>query len=163
MNNSEFMNNQIEASIKEVEKFNDSIRDALDSKNISNTGEAARSIYIDYGENFVRSIGIFYLEFLDTGRGSGKYVPIKPLQDWAKQKFGSGEKESLSIAFAVSEKIYQLGTEIFRNNGEGIELSEKIVTLRENLNIALRESTVLTIKQRLNRFKQAHLKNKYQI
>lgn len=157
------MNNQIEAAIKEVEKFNNSIRDALDSKNISNTGEAANSLFVDYGENFVRSIGIFYLEFLDTGRGPGKYVPIKPLQDWAKQKFGIGEKESLSIAFAVSEKIRQLGTEIFLHHGEGIELSEKIITLRENLRIALRESTVFTIKQRLNRFKQAHIKNKYQI
>lgn len=159
------MNNQIEAAIKEVEKFNDSIIDALDSKNISNTGEAARSIYIEHGEDFVRSIGIFYLEFLDTGRAPGKFPPKEPIERWVQSKLGlsPGNSEFNGIVFVIQRKIAQLGTEIYLNKGKGIELSEKIVTLRENLNIALRESTVLTIKQRLNRFKIAHLKNKYQI
>ncbi len=159
------MNNQIEAAIKEVEKFNDSIRDALDSKNISNTGEAARSIYIDFGENFVRSIGIFYLEFLDTGRAPGKFPPKEPIERWVQSKLGlsPGNSEFNGIVFVIQRKIAQLGTEIYLNKGKGIELSEKIVTLRENLIAALRESTILTVKQRLNRFKQAHIKNKYQI
>lgn len=159
------MNNQIEAAIKEVEKFNDSIRDALDSKNISNTGEAARSIYIDFGENFVRSIGIFYLEFLDTGRAPGKFPPKEPIERWVQSKLGlsPGNSEFDGIVFVIQRKIAQLGTEIYLNKGKGIELGEKIVTLRDNLIVALRESTVLTIKQRLDRFKQVHLKNKYQI
>lgn len=159
------MSNQIEATIKEVEKFNDSIRDALDSKNISNTREAVRSIYIDFGENFVRSMGIFYLEFLDTGRAPGKFPPKEPIERWVQTKLGlsPGNSEFDGIVFVIQRKIAQLGTEIYLNKGKGIELSEKIVTLRENLNIALRESAILTVKQRLNRFKQAHLKNKYQI
>lgn len=159
------MNNQIEAAIREVEKFNNSIRDALDSKNISNTREAARSIYIDYGENFVRSIGIFYLEFLDTGRAHGKFPPREPIAEWVQSRFGlsPGNSEFDGIVFVIQRKIAQLGTEIYLNKGKGIELSEKIVTLRENLIAALRESTILTVKQRLNRFKQAHIKNKYQI
>ena len=159
------MNNQIEAAIKEVEKFNDSIIDALDSKNISNTGEAARSIYIDFGENFVRSIGIFYLEFLDTGRAPGKFPPREPIAEWVQSKFGlsPGSSEFDGIVFVIQRKIAQLGTEIYLNKGRGIELSEKIVTLRENLNIALRESTVLTIKQKLDRFKKLYHKKKFKI
>jgi hypothetical protein len=43
----------IPSIVKEVEKFNESIKDALYSKNISNTGEAARSLYVDWGENWV--------------------------------------------------------------------------------------------------------------
>lgn len=159
------MNNQIEAAIKEVEKFNDSIIDALDSKNITNTGEAARSIYIDFGENFVRSIGIFYLEFLDTGRGPGRWPPYKPLADWVETKLGipRGNPRFESTVYFVRKKIADLGTEIFLRNGEGIELTEKIVTLRENLRVALRESTILTIKQKLDRFKKLYHKKKFKI
>lgn len=157
------MNDQIETTIKEVEKFNDSIKDALNSKNISDTGEAARSLFVEHGEDFVRSIGIFYLEFLDTGRGPGKFPPIEPLKKWAKSKFGVDDKEATSIAFAVAHKIKKLGTTIFISNSKGIELEKKIVTLRQNLNEVLRKSTIATVKQRLDRFKKAHLKNKYSL
>lgn len=147
---------QIKAIIKEVEKFNDSIVEALDSKNISNTREAARSLHIEYGKDFVRSIGIFYLEFLDTGRAPGNFPPIQPLIDWAKSKFGVNDAEAKQIAFLTGRKIARLGTEIFRNNSKGIELSEKIVTLRKAINESVKESVVLEIKQKLDKFKKIY-------
>lgn len=157
------MNNQIDAAIKEVEKFNDSIKDALNTKRISDTGEAARSLFVEHGADFVRSIGIFYLEFLDTGRGPGKFPPRRPIERWVESKLGISPSDSEfdGVVYVISKKIADLGTAIFRNNSKGIELNKKIVTLRKNLNEALRESTVFTIKQRLDRFKRAHLKNKY--
>jgi hypothetical protein len=139
--------------VKEVEKFNESIKDALDSKNISNTGEAARSLYVDFGADWVKAIGIFYLEFLDTGRGPGKFPPITPLIKWAQSKFGVDEKEAKSIAFLVGRKISELGTEIFMNKGQGIELEKKIITLKENLNDVIKESAKFEIKEKLNEFK----------
>jgi hypothetical protein len=151
----------IKSIIKEVELFNDSIREALDSKNITNTGEAARSLYVDYGENWVKSIGIFYLEFLDTGRGPGKYPPISPLIKWAQSKFGVDVIEAKSIAFAVAKKIADLGTEIYLNHGQGIELEKKIVTLKENLNQVIKESAKFEIKQKLNEFKTRFTKLKF--
>lgn len=159
------MNNQIEAAIKEVEKFNDSIRDTLNSKDISDTQEAANSLFVEYSEDFVRSIGIFYIEFLDTGRAPGKFPPRKPIANWVESKLGisPGEPEFDGIVYVISKKIADLGTTIFRNNSKGIELDKKIVTLRKNLNEALRESTIVTINQRLDRFKKAHIKNKYGI
>ena len=157
------MNDQIETTIKEVEKFNDSIRDALKSKNISDTGEAANSLFVEHGEDFVRSIGIFYIEFLDTGRGPGRFPPRAPIARWVESKLGisSSNPEFNGIVYIISKKIADLGTTIFRNQGKGIELDKKIVTLRQNLNKVLRESTIVTIKQRLNKFKIAHIKNKY--
>ncbi len=159
------MNSQIEIVIKEVEKFNDSIRDALNNKNISDTGEAANSLFVEHGEDFVRSIGIFYLEFLDTGRAPGKFPPKKPIERWVESKLGisSSDPEFDGIVFVIQRKIAKLGTTIFRNQGKGIELDKKIVTLRENLNSELRKSTVATIKQRLDKFKKTHVKNKYNI
>jgi len=146
----------IEGIIKEVEKFNDSIRDALDLKNISNTREASNSLRIDYGEDFVSSIGIFYLEFLDTGRGTGKMPPISPIKDWAKNKFGVDDKEALSIAFAVAHKIAVLGTEIFINNSKGIELEKKVLNLKENINANVGQYAVSEIKQVLDKYKKLY-------
>lgn len=151
----------IPSIVKEVELFNESIKDALDSKNISNTGEAARSLYVDWGENWVKSIGIFYLEFLDTGRGPGKFPPIEPIIRWAQNKFGVDENEAKGIAFVVARKIANLGTEIYLNKGNGIELEKKIITLREKLNEVIKESAKFEIKQKLNEFKLRFTKLKF--
>ncbi|MCK5613022.1 hypothetical protein KAR91_64715 [Candidatus Pacearchaeota archaeon] len=157
------MDKQIEIVIKEVEKFNDSIRDALNSKDISDTREAANSLFVEHGKDFVQSIGIFYIEFLDTGRAPGKFPPRAPIARWVESKLGISPNDSEfdGIVYVISKKIADLGTTIFRNQGKGIELDKKIVTLRQNLNKVLRESTIVTIKQRLNKFKIAHIKNKY--
>lgn len=159
------MNDQIKIAIQEVEKFNDSIRDALNSKNISDTKEAANSLFVEHGKDFVQSIGIFYIEFLDTGRAPGKFPPRAPIARWVESKLGisPSDSEFNGIVFVIQRKIAKLGTTIFRNNSKGIELNEKIVTLRKNLNEALRESTVATIRQKLDRFKKVHIKNKYGI
>jgi hypothetical protein len=151
----------IPSIVKEVEKFNESIKDALDSKNISNTGEAARSLYVDWGENWVKSIGIFYLEFLDTGRGPGKMPPIEPLIRWAENKFGVDEEEATSIAWGTAKMIAKFGTMIFQNNGKGIELEKKIITLNENLRDVIRESAKFEIKEKLNEFKLKFTKLKF--
>ncbi len=157
------MNDQIEIVIQEVEKFNDSIRDALNSKDISDTREAANSLFVEHGKDFVQSIGIFYIEFLDTGRAPGKFPPRAPIARWVESKLGisPSDPEFNGIVYVISKKIADLGTTIFINQGKGIELDKKIVTLRKNLNEALRESTIATIRQRLDRFKKVHIKNKY--
>lgn len=151
----------IPSIVKEVELFNESIKDALDSKNISNTGEAARSLYVDWGENWVKSIGIFYLEFLDTGRGPGKFPPFEPIMKWAMQKTGQPRNELYGLVKYVQQKIADLGTEIFLNKGNGIELEKKIITLREKLNEVIKESAKFEIKQKLNEFKLRFTKLKF--
>lgn len=159
------MNDQIKAVIKEVEKFNDSIRDTLNSKDISDTKEAANSLFVEHGKDFVQSIGIFYLEFLDTGRAPGKFPPRKPIENWVESKLGISSSDPAfdGVVYVISKKIADLGTTIFRNNSKGIELDKKIVTLRKSLNEVLRESTIATIRQGLDRFKKVHIKNKYGI
>lgn len=159
------MRPEIKAIIKEVERFNDSIKEALDSKNISNTREAANSLYIDYGSDFVRSIGIFYLEFLDTGRGPGKFPPKKPIEEWVKSKLGKTESDSdfNGIVFVIQRKIAKIGTTIFLNNSRGIELDKKIVTLRKAVTEEVSKSVKVQILQKLDRFKKIAMQQKYQI
>jgi hypothetical protein len=159
------MKAEIEAIVKEVEKFNESIKDALDSKNISDTGEAADSLYVKHGIDFVQSIGIFYLEFLDTGRGPGKFPPKEPIEDWVQGKLGKSPSDSDfdGIVFVIQRKIAEIGTSIFLNNNEGVELDKKIAKLRENINEAVAESVKLQVLKKLDRFKKVATKQKYEI
>jgi hypothetical protein len=156
----------IDAIVKEVEKFNESIIEALNVKGISDTGEAARSLRIEYGKDFVRSIGVFYLEFLDTGRGPGRWPPYEPISRWVSSKLGINKQNPKheSVVYFVRKKIADLGTQIFIHRpNEGIELDKKIVTLRENLRKVVTESVVYDIRQKLDRFKKIHKQNQYKI
>ena len=100
---------------------------------------------------------------MDTGRGPGKFPPRRPIERWVESKLGISPSDSEfdGVVYIISKKIADLGTTIFRNQGKGIELDKKIVTLRKNLNEALRESTVIQIKEKLNRFKTIAMKQKY--
>lgn len=152
------MNNQVNAVLEQVELFNESIKDALNTKRISNTGEAARSLRTEFGEDFVRSLGVFYLEFLDTGRGSGKFPPYQPIANWVSLKLGITPSDSQfdGVVYMIRKKIAALGTEIFRNNNKGIELDKKIVTLRKAINESVAKSVVIDIKQKLDKFKKIY-------
>ena len=157
------MLNPIETISTEVQKFNDSIIEALDSKNITNTGEAARSLRVEAGNDYVRSYGIFYLEFLDTGRGPGKPPLFHKILEWAMQRTRQTKSECWGLAVYVTDKIARLGTEIFRNNSKGIELSKKIVNLQENINNEVTKDVKYTLTQKLDYFKKEFMKKNFQI
>lgn len=57
--------------------------------------------------------GMFYTEFLTKGRKPGKRPPISALIPWVQAKFGITGKESVGIAFAVSNKIAAEGTSYY--------------------------------------------------
>jgi hypothetical protein len=150
------MNNQIEAILEEVEKFNQSIKDALNSKNISDTGEAARSLRTEFGSDYVRSLGVFYLEFLDTGRGAGEPPPFRKILEWAIRRTGKDASGAYGLAVYVTNKIAEIGTKIFIDNSKGIELHQKIVTLRKAINQSVTDSVVIDIRQRLDKYKKIY-------
>lgn len=153
------MSNLTDAIIRELELFNESIRDTLYGKNITNTGTAKKSLRTEHVSNSYKSIGIFYLEFLDTGRGSGGLPPINKIHNWVKSKLGiTDEKQSLSVAYAVAKKIQRLGTEIFKDPSKGINLDAKVKQLKEDLNRKMAEGIKLDIIQKLDKFKNKHLK-----
>jgi hypothetical protein len=108
-----------------------------------------------YGNDFVQSIGIFYLEFLDRGRYPGTYPPFAPISKWVATKLGIiDEKENKQVTFAVMRKLYNLGTEIYRNKKNGIELDNKILELKIAVNEAIKNSVKVEIERKLDEFKK---------
>ncbi len=144
----------LEEILKEVEIFNESIRKTLDEKGINNTEEASKSLRIEFGNNFVKSIGVFYLEFLDTGRGPGKFPNIGAIREWVRTKKGVTDARELDrVTFLVARRIAQIGTRIFRNNSKGIELEKKINILNERLIETSSKAAKAEVLQRLDRYK----------
>lgn len=58
-----------------------------------------------------------YTKYLVEGRPSGSYAPIAPLVRWAKAKFGMDDNEARKMAFAVSNKLKNEGSEYWKQGG----------------------------------------------
>tara|TARA_R110000868_G_scaffold10831_1_gene52409 strand:- start:353 stop:904 length:552 start_codon:yes stop_codon:yes gene_type:complete len=50
-----------------------------------------------------------YWVWVNQGRDPGHYVPITPLQMWAKSRLGLDDKDARSMAFGVSKNIFRYG------------------------------------------------------
>lgn len=81
------------------------------------TGEWEQSLEIKLGDDSGTIRGRHYTEQLAKGRAPGKRPPISALKKWAQAKFGVGDKEATSIAFAVAKKIENEGTEYYQRGG----------------------------------------------
>lgn len=137
-----------------LDKFNQSIKDALISKGIQNTGSAAKSLkVVDSGEK-MQSVGNDYIELLDKGRWPGKFAPVENIRDWVQTKLGITQEEEIeSVAFLVNSKIAEKGTEIYRDNSQGLQIDEKIEKLKEDLSGSFSEYAIRDVKRVLDKFK----------
>ena len=155
----------INSTISEIsdllDEFNDSIKRTLQSKGISNTGEAERSLRVELGHTFARSVGIFYIEFLDKGRGKNpsKADPNfrKNIRKWLVTKHGITDIDELETATdRVVYFINKLGTLIYRDNKKGLEIDKKVLSLKSKLSEAVTRGAVTDIKRVLNKFTNKH-------
>lgn len=101
------------------------------SKTMKATGEWERSLEIKLGDDSGTIRGRQYSEQLAKGRAPGKRPPISVLKKWAQAKFGVGEKEATSIAWAVAKKIEKVGTQYHIQGGTDLlEVLEEPRTLQ---------------------------------
>ncbi len=114
------------------------------SKTMRATGEWEESLEIKIGDDSGVIRGRDYSEQLAKGRGPGSMPPIKDLIRWAKAKFGVGEQEATSIAWAVGKKIQKVGTQYHIQGGttllEVFEEPKTIEFIQEQL------SAILTVR-----------------
>ena len=153
----------IDSTLKEIndllEEFNESIINSLRFHKITNTGEAERSLRVEIGREFAQSVGIFYLEYLDQGRGKDpkKKDPNfrKNIRSWLQTKHGITDADKLETATdRVVFFINKLGTLIYRDKSRGIQIDKKIEILRGKLKESVARGAVKDIKRMLNK----HLK-----
>ena len=123
------MSELIKNTVKLVERLNEDIRQTLAAKKIDNTKEAANSLRIDVDEQRerVRSLGVFYIYFLDVGRKPGKFPPVDVIEEWARTKPVEANP------YLVARKIAREGTEIYKNRSKGLELDKKRNRLQQEI------------------------------
>ena len=54
------------------------------------------------------------MDNLEYGRFAGSHVPLKPLMEWAKKKFGISEGEAWGVAKKVENHIFEEGIPMTR-------------------------------------------------
>ena len=150
-------------TLKQLRKFNNSIRGDLSKKDINDTKQASRSLVEKKkSDKLYVSIGVDYLEILNRGRRPGKYVPHDVLEAWVERKLGiTDEDERKSATFAINQKIKKEGTNIHQDRSKGVQVEKKIKVLRRDLVKALPAAAKFEALQVLNKFtKQFQAENK---
>jgi len=128
--------------VQELELFNQSIRNTMSKKNIDTTGRASQSLRVVSSGNKAASVGIDYIEYLNRGRGPGKFPPIDKIAEWV-------DARNLEVApYVIARKIANEGTEIYKDRTKGLMLEEKITL------------TVKRLKERLPKALSAEIINK---
>ncbi len=84
------------------------LREAVNSKGISATGNLANSFIYDENEGVVKFLK--YGEIVDGGRRSGGFPPIRPIVEWINAKgISTGNKTDEQVAFAIAKTIEKRG------------------------------------------------------
>lgn len=154
----------INVIIEQVEQFNKDLARVLQSRKFIDTGKALRSLKIRSGKNFVQSIGVNYLEFLNRGSrpwSDKSFTSVKKLgyilhiSGWAKRK-------GLN-PYAVAASIVKKGSQVFRGKRAGIEADELVKDFKDNLRIETKLYTSLEIKRKLNCFSSKYNQRQKQL
>jgi hypothetical protein len=115
------------------------------------TGEWEKSLHVVDSSIWGRK----YTEQLEYGRQPGKFAPIAPLIAWAKAKFGVGEEEATSIAWAVNTKMKNEGTSWYRKGGtdlmEVLKSQEVVDTINRKAGNIIKEQIILFVSQEIKK------------
>jgi len=116
-----------------LEALRKAIIERLAEQGLDNSGIAGASLEIEDNE----LTGIFYLYYLDQGRGPGKLPPVDSIKEWVQSKLSITDEEADNVAFAIAFKISEEGTEIKKDRGNGLLLEEMIEPMMKSLDKAL--------------------------
>lgn len=107
------------------------------SLGLNATGEWVANVDTRVEKNKGVISGRKYSEQLVWGRKPGRRPPISPLVRWAEAKLGLSGQHAVSAAFAISNKIANEGTEIYKQGGtdllEILETPEVIGKITKHL------------------------------
>ncbi len=143
-------------------KLIDDLKASLDASGSTASGRTKDSLRSEISENRYKLFGRGYIGALEYGRkptkggGSGALLPA--IEQWIKDKgitpkSGTDEKDYKSLAFAITRKIHQQGTLLFRTgvNYQGKSKPTQIINgvIQDGRINSLTESILLHIKQQV--------------
>lgn len=106
-----------EVILKGLDKVIDILIKKYDDLGLRASGDWANNLEGVVDGNSGIILGLEYTEQLVHGRPPGKHPKIKPLIQWVEDKLGFTGDEGIGIAYAVANKIADVGTNIYINGG----------------------------------------------
>lgn len=103
----------------------------IQSRNMSASGEAESLIEFRVSENAGGAKGILYgpdyIEFMERGRGPGKFPPLGVIEKWIEAKGIQADISNKSLAFLIGRKIAEEGSVLHRS-GQRSGILSKVIT-----------------------------------
>lgn len=128
------MNEENKILVSSGEEFVKQLRSQFDSKGLNDTEKAKDSISFKVKDNKLSIDGLLRVVVLVTGRKGGKFPPVDLIRGWVERKLGiTDEKERNNVAFLISRKIAQEGTDIFTGKAKGLEIEIIINDINNDL------------------------------
>lgn len=119
----------------------------MNSNNRNASKKFIRSLYIKELRNGGQIVGEDYAQQLVAGRKPGKFPPIKPIQQWIKDKGlslnGITEK---GLAFIIARKISKQGTDIFKHKRSALDVKGIVDDVQPQLKDQLIKAGKIEIK-----------------
>lgn len=101
----------------------------MTARRMDATGESRSLIDYKIEGNKATLLGPAHIEFMERGRGPGKFPPEEPILNWVKAK-GLSSDNIKSLVFLIRRKIAREGTVLHRTNQKTGILSKAITPER---------------------------------
>jgi hypothetical protein len=121
------------------------IKERMSDRNLNDTGEGAASLSYKVEGNKLIIEGVARLLFLEFGRRAGTYPPKDIIEAWVRRKLNVDDKDVKSVAFLISRKIFEKGTDILTDKTKGLQLELIIDELNNELFESVAEEQALSI------------------
>lgn len=144
----------IEKTSSILSAMNAEIVNRMDSKGITNTGRAAKSLRVQSDNNSVQSVGIHYIEELTDGRPPGEFPPFDDIHHWVQTKLGITGSGSRGVAYVIGIKIAEQGTQIYRKEREGLQLDALVKDTADKLRQEIPASIAIQLRSELRSINQ---------
>lgn len=126
------MSNLIENTVRLVEEFNNEIVFDMSRKNLDDTGAASSSLRIESDRKTIKSFGVFYLKYLDTGSGPWTRPELYKKLGYILELTGWAARNDIN-PYAAAYSIAHNGNRIHKDPSKGIELTKKREKLLEEI------------------------------
>lgn len=93
------------------------IQDNLSSTGTNASGQTSQSLRSESTSNSVKVSGKAFIFVVETGRKPGRRPPVSKIKQWLESGKVSFQGKIESVAFAISKKIGEQGSKLFREGG----------------------------------------------
>lgn len=135
--------------------FVDEIKAQFVEFGLNATGQASDSLTFSVEGTRLEVQGKLRIVVLVTGRRGGKAPPSEKIKEWVRIKLGiKDEKQVKSVAFLITRKIAEKGTDIFTGKAKGLQFEFVINTINSDVFKKISEEANISIGQTiLNQYK----------